>query len=49
MFDEEGAASWRYRFALCECGTVEVRKGDSLLCCLKLTEEEMESILSTLP
>lgn len=49
MFDDEREdIPWHYRFAICICGAVMITNNDELICTIKLTEEEIQSILHAL-
>ena len=41
-------APWHYRFAICSCGAVMITNNDELLCTIKITDEERQSILNAL-
>ena len=49
MFDNEREdIPWHYRFAICDCGTVMITNNDELICTVKVSVEELQSILKSL-
>lgn len=48
MFDNENeAASWHYRFAICDCGAVTITNNNELVCSIEISEEEIQTILNS--
>lgn len=48
MYDKDDESiPWHYRFAVCECGAVMITNNDELLCTIKISAEEMRSVLDT--
>lgn len=49
MFDNEREdVPWHYSIAISDCGAVVIKNNDALICSIKLTTEEIQSILSML-
>lgn len=49
MFDNEREdVPWHYSFAISDCGAVLIKNNNALICSIKLTTEEIQSILSVL-
>ncbi|MBO4769736.1 MAG: hypothetical protein J5563_03015 [Clostridia bacterium] len=47
MYDSErDDVPWHYRFAICDCGSVMITNNDELLCVIKISEEEIRSVLN---
>lgn len=43
-----GDVPWHYRFAFCGCGAAVISNNDEFLCAIRLSEEELRSVLDAL-
>lgn len=49
LFDNQFEdAPWHYRFAFCDCGAVMITNNNEFLCSIKISNEELQSILNVL-